>query len=53
MDEFHWKERKWGGGGLRRLTDLNETFKLNGEAALSFFNVELHHASSVADASLS
>lgn len=29
------------------LTDLKETFKLNGEASLSLFRVEMHHASLV------
>lgn len=35
------------------LTDLKETFKLNGEASLSLLKVELHQAAFVAAASRS
>ena len=34
-------------------TDLNETFKLNGETSFSLFAVAVHHASFVLAASLS
>lgn len=37
----------------KELTDLKETFKLNGEASLSLFRVEMHHASFVSLAATS
>lgn len=36
-----------------RLTDLKETFKLNGDASWSLFRVEMHHGSFVLAASFS
>jgi hypothetical protein len=38
---------------VQGLTDLKETFKLNGDASLSLLRVELNHASFVSAASLS
>lgn len=38
---------------MNGLTDLKETFRLNGEASLRFFKVEVHHISFVLAASLS
>lgn len=37
----------------KELTDLKATFKLNGEASLSLFRVEMHHASFVSLAAFS
>lgn len=37
----------------KELTDLKETFKLKGEASLSLFRVEMHHASFVSLAAAS
>jgi hypothetical protein len=38
---------------VQGLTDLKETFKLNGDASLSLLRVELNHASFVSAASFS